>query len=175
MRLGVAPGPELFPLGKTRRSVASDAALARRRSADYLSYFATVERPPERCCNAPIPAFLTHPRSRAARRAGSQANGDDVAVNHQQSEAATRGARMLRTALGPAVTRFLEDPAIVEVMLNPDGRLWVDRLSDGLSDTGERLSAAVGLLRFLNAWPRNTVSVAVIFPLRAPRARFLGP
>jgi len=67
-----------------------------------------------------------------------------VAVNHQQSEAVSRGARMLRTALGPAVARFLEDPAIVEVMLNPDGRLWVDRLSDGLSDTGERLSAADG-------------------------------
>jgi len=67
-----------------------------------------------------------------------------VAVNHQQSEAASRGARMLRTALGPAIARFLEDPAIVEVMLNPDGRLWVDRLSDGLSDTGERLSAADG-------------------------------
>jgi type IV secretion system protein VirB11 len=46
--------------------------------------------------------------------------------------------------LGPAITRFLEDPAVVEVMLNPDGRLWVDRLSDGLSDTGERLSAADG-------------------------------
>lgn len=67
-----------------------------------------------------------------------------MAVNHQQSEAASRGARMLRTALGPAIARFLEDPAIVEVMLNPDGRLWVDRLSDGLSDTGERLSAADG-------------------------------
>jgi type IV secretion system protein VirB11 len=51
---------------------------------------------------------------------------------------------MLRTALGPAIARFLEDPAVVEVMLNPDGRLWVDRLSDGLSDTGERLSAADG-------------------------------
>ncbi|MBP2277041.1 P-type conjugative transfer ATPase TrbB [Sphingomonas sp. PL20] len=51
---------------------------------------------------------------------------------------------MLRTALGPAIARFLEDPAIVEVMLNPDGRLWIDRLSEGLSDTGERLSAADG-------------------------------
>jgi type IV secretion system protein VirB11 len=51
---------------------------------------------------------------------------------------------MLRTALGPAIARFMEDPAIVEVMLNPDGRLWVDQLSDGLSDTGERLSAADG-------------------------------
>ncbi len=51
---------------------------------------------------------------------------------------------MLRTALGPAIASFLEDPAIVEVMLNPDGRLWIDRLSSGLADTGERLSAADG-------------------------------
>lgn len=55
-----------------------------------------------------------------------------------------RGARMLRTALGPAIGRFLEDPAVVEVMLNPDGRVWIDRLSEGLADTGERLSAADG-------------------------------
>ncbi|MCP3387743.1 P-type conjugative transfer ATPase TrbB [Bradyrhizobium sp. CCGB12] len=51
---------------------------------------------------------------------------------------------MLRTALGPAIARFLEDPSIVEVMLNPDGRLWIDRLSNGLMDTGESLSASDG-------------------------------
>ncbi len=51
---------------------------------------------------------------------------------------------MLRTALGPAIGRFLEDPSIVEVMLNPDGRLWVDQLSRGLTDTGESLSASDG-------------------------------
>jgi Flp pilus assembly CpaF family ATPase len=38
---------------------------------------------------------------------------------------------MLRTALGPDIAAFLEDPAVVEVMLNPDGRLWIDRLSTG--------------------------------------------
>jgi P-type conjugative transfer ATPase TrbB len=67
-----------------------------------------------------------------------------VAIHPFQSEAISRGARMLRTALGPAIVRFLDDPVIVEVMLNPDGRLWVDRLSSGLSDTGERLSALDG-------------------------------
>ncbi len=51
---------------------------------------------------------------------------------------------MLRTALGPAIARFLEDASVVEVMLNPDGRLWIDRLSGGLADTGERMSAADG-------------------------------
>ena len=51
---------------------------------------------------------------------------------------------MLRTALGPAIADFLEDPSIVEVMLNPDGRLWIDRLTGGLEDTGQSLCAADG-------------------------------
>jgi type IV secretion system protein VirB11 len=58
---------------------------------------------------------------------------------------------MLRTALGPAIAGFLEDPSIVEVMLNPDGRLWIDRLSGGLEDSGRTLSAADGerIVRFV--------------------------
>ncbi|WP_189341918.1 P-type conjugative transfer ATPase TrbB [Mesorhizobium sp. M2A.F.Ca.ET.067.02.1.1] len=51
---------------------------------------------------------------------------------------------MLRTALGSAIAGFLEDPTIVEVMLNPDGRLWVDRLKEGLSATDEFLAPADG-------------------------------
>jgi len=61
-----------------------------------------------------------------------------------KAEAVTRGARMLRTALGPDIATFLEDPAVVEVMLNPDGRLWIDRLSEGLSETGAMLVPADG-------------------------------
>ncbi len=67
-----------------------------------------------------------------------------MAASATSSEATLRGARMLRTALGPAIGAWLEDPAVVEVMLNPDGRLWVDRLTDGLADTGGRLSAVDG-------------------------------
>ncbi|KNG92086.1 P-type conjugative transfer ATPase TrbB [Pseudaestuariivita atlantica] len=62
----------------------------------------------------------------------------------RKPEAMARGARMLRTALGPAIAGFLEDPMTVEVMLNPDGRLWIDRLSEGLSDTGATLSPSDG-------------------------------
>ena len=61
-----------------------------------------------------------------------------------RSEGFSRGARMLRTALGPAVAIWLEDPAVIEVMLNPDGRLWIDRLGEGVSDTGDTMSAADG-------------------------------
>ncbi len=61
-----------------------------------------------------------------------------------RSEAASRGARMLRTALGPAIALWLDDPSVIEVMLNPDGRLWIDRLGEGVSDTGDRMAAADG-------------------------------
>lgn len=67
-----------------------------------------------------------------------------MAVSHRNSEGFARGARMLRTALGATIARFLEDPGVVEVMLNPDGRLWIDRLSEGMSDTGEHISPADG-------------------------------
>ncbi|MBB3882043.1 P-type conjugative transfer ATPase TrbB [Acetobacter musti] len=49
---------------------------------------------------------------------------------------------MLRTALGSAIAGHLDDPSIVEVMLNPDGRLWIDRLAGGMEDTGTRIAPA---------------------------------
>jgi type IV secretion system protein VirB11 len=67
-----------------------------------------------------------------------------MAGHHHSNEGLSRGARMLRTALGPAIARYLEDPAIVEVMLNPDGRLWVDRLREGLVATDDALIPADG-------------------------------
>ena len=67
-----------------------------------------------------------------------------MGVTSIHAEARLRGARMLRTALGREIAAWLEDPAVVEVMLNPDGRLWIDRLSGGLADTGARLSPADG-------------------------------
>src|SRR5260370_38143278 len=51
---------------------------------------------------------------------------------------------MLRTPLGPGIALWLEDASVVEVMLNPDGRLWIDKLAGGLVDTGERLSPGDG-------------------------------
>ncbi|HBA54268.1 MAG TPA: P-type conjugative transfer ATPase TrbB [Syntrophorhabdus aromaticivorans] len=50
--------------------------------------------------------------------------------------------QMLTTAMGARTTTLLEDPAVVELMLNPDGRLWVDRLGTGRSDTGYTINPA---------------------------------
>jgi type IV secretion system protein VirB11 len=51
---------------------------------------------------------------------------------------------MLRTAMGPVIAAALEDPDVVEIMLNPDRTLWIDRLSTGRAPLGVELSEADG-------------------------------
>ncbi len=53
-----------------------------------------------------------------------------------------RQIQMLRTAMGPDIASALDDPEVVEVLLNPDGSLWVDRLGTGRAATGINLSPA---------------------------------
>lgn len=45
--------------------------------------------------------------------------------------------RKLRGELGPAVGAALADRAVGEIMLNPDGRLWAERLGAGMEAIGE--------------------------------------
>jgi len=49
---------------------------------------------------------------------------------------------MLSSALGPHIAELLDDDNVVELMLNPDGVLWVDRLGTGRSNTGIVVSPA---------------------------------
>ncbi|ODU20391.1 MAG: P-type conjugative transfer ATPase TrbB [Sphingomonas sp. SCN 67-18] len=46
---------------------------------------------------------------------------------------------MLRTAMGPDIATALADAQVVEIMVNPDGALRLDRLGEGRTDTGVRL------------------------------------
>lgn len=57
-------------------------------------------------------------------------------------EALDRCRSMLRTAMGPAIAGALADPTVIEIMVNPDGALRLDRLGEGRSDTGARLEPA---------------------------------
>jgi len=65
-----------------------------------------------------------------------------VNAGHGHAEAQDRRRAMLRTAMGPAIGAALADPAVIEVMVNPDGALRIDRLGRGRVDTGTRLGAA---------------------------------
>jgi type IV secretion system protein VirB11 len=57
-------------------------------------------------------------------------------------EAQDRRRQMLRTAFGPTIAAALADPTVLEVMVNPDGRLWIDRAAAGRTDSGQRLGRA---------------------------------
>nr|NUR36460.1 P-type conjugative transfer ATPase TrbB [Sphingomonas sp.] len=49
---------------------------------------------------------------------------------------------MLRTAMGPDIVAALAEPRVIEVMVNPDGVLRVDRLGEGRVDTDVHIEAA---------------------------------
>lgn len=53
---------------------------------------------------------------------------------------ATRLLENLATALGPRIGAALSDDLIVEVMVNPDGKVWIDHVADGRFDTGTVLT-----------------------------------
>jgi type IV secretion system protein VirB11 len=53
-----------------------------------------------------------------------------------------RRRAMLRTAMGPTIAAALADPLVIEVMVNPDGVLRLDRLGEGRVDTGVRYEPA---------------------------------
>src|SRR5271168_1397782 len=48
----------------------------------------------------------------------------------------------LRQAMGPVIAAALADRLVVEVMVNPDGKIWVNRIGEGRAFTGERLAPA---------------------------------
>ncbi|WBX82854.1 P-type conjugative transfer ATPase TrbB [Sphingosinicella microcystinivorans] len=53
-----------------------------------------------------------------------------------------RRRAMLKSAMGPTIATALADPAVIEIMVNPDGALRLDRLGEGRIDTGTRYDPA---------------------------------
>jgi P-type conjugative transfer ATPase TrbB len=48
----------------------------------------------------------------------------------------------LQNALGDLLCVALDDPTVVEIMLNPDGKLFIERLGHGITSAGEMSRAA---------------------------------
>ncbi|HQR88369.1 MAG: P-type conjugative transfer ATPase TrbB [Caulobacter sp. 12-67-6] len=53
-----------------------------------------------------------------------------------------RKVAALKQAMGPVIASALADRMVVEVMVNPDGKIWVDRIGEGRSFTGQSLASA---------------------------------
>jgi type IV secretion system protein VirB11 len=74
-------------------------------------------------------------------------------------EALARRRQMLRTAFGPVIAAALTDPGVVEVLVNPDGRLFIERVREGRCDSGERIGSAEAerIIRLIAAHVRREV------------------
>ena len=73
-----------------------------------------------------------------------------------------RRRAMLRTAMGPAIATALGDAAVVEIMVNPDGMLRLDRLGEGRIETGTRYDPAQveRIIRLVASHARTEVHAA---------------
>ncbi len=59
----------------------------------------------------------------------------------EPSESQARRASALKSALGPLL-EFLDDDLVVEVMLNADGAVWIEKIGAGMKRTGVRMHPA---------------------------------
>lgn len=77
-------------------------------------------------------------------------------------EARERILQSLRHAMGEIITKAMLDPYVTEIMLNPDGTLWLDRVGVGLEFTGHTLDASAGdrIIRTLATHGGVTVTAA---------------
>ncbi len=46
----------------------------------------------------------------------------------------------LKRELGNPILNALDDPAVIEIMLNPDGHIWIDHRDKGMFDSGHLMS-----------------------------------
>jgi type IV secretion system protein VirB11 len=74
--------------------------------------------------------------------------------DHQQDaeeEKQRRNMEKLRSELGSLICSALDDPGVIEIMVNPDGKIWLDYAKSGMKNTGKkiasrRLMAALGTI-----------------------------
>jgi P-type conjugative transfer ATPase TrbB len=70
-----------------------------------------------------------------------------------------RMAEKLRRELGEQICAFLEQPDIIEIMLNPDGSLWIDRLGGDMEQVGTMSAMqAEALMGTVASTLRTTIS-----------------
>ncbi len=57
-------------------------------------------------------------------------------------EALDRKNAALRQAMGPVLAAALAEPKVVEVMVNPDGAIWIERIGEGRAFSGQHMAPA---------------------------------
>ena len=53
-------------------------------------------------------------------------------VTSTNEEVIRRNLEKLRREMGDDIRRAMDDPTVIEIMLNPDGRVWIDKIGSGM-------------------------------------------
>ena len=96
-----------------------------------------------------------------------------------QAIQSTRLDERLRRELGPAVLAALDDPDVIEIILNPDGRLWVESHSHGMHATQITMPAVqaerlIGTVAFALHTVANDAHPVIECELPLDGSRFTG-
>jgi type IV secretion system protein VirB11 len=103
-----------------------------------------------------------------------------TAHDQQEQQAHARRIEQMRRILGPEIAALFDDTGVVEIMANPDGRVFVERLGSGISPLGEIDASRVqSLLGLMADYLHTTVSrdrpiVEGAMPIEFLRSRFAG-
>ena len=95
------------------------------------------------------------------------------------SEAHSRRRQMLLTAFGPEIHTALQDPLVTDILVNPDGRLWIDkvggaRVSSGATLQAEEVERIIRLVASTVAREANAAAPVVSAELPESGERFEG-
>lgn len=62
-------------------------------------------------------------------------------INRSRTEHVQRVTEKLKRELGPLICGLLEEESVTEVMLNPDGKVWVERFGEPMRHVGNMLAS----------------------------------
>jgi type IV secretion system protein VirB11 len=104
-----------------------------------------------------------------------------VEISEPANEAEERRLEALRLAMSPIVP-FLEDDAVIEILLNADGAVWIERMGVGMSRTDVRMDSrdAFRMIQLVASATRTEVtdqkpSLAALVPGWSARLQAMVP
>jgi len=102
------------------------------------------------------------------------------AQDRQEQQAHARRIEQMRRILGPEIVALFDDRSVVEIMANPDGQIFVERLGSGMAQLGmidaSRVQSLLGLMAdYLHTTvSRDRPIVEGAMPIEFLRSRFAG-
>lgn len=101
-------------------------------------------------------------------------------MNYEQQDEHKTANSMLMWHFGPEVCALFEDNTVIEIMLNDDGKLWVERLGRDMEEIGamgaSQAESLMGILASLkkDVLTDNSPSISCELPKEFAGARFQG-